>query len=523
MMSITRSVVARQAGRSIGAFAFAPLLVAVGVLLAAEPADADANSPPNVYHSPGDTGLDTRSDFPPGCVPADGGAEAAAAEGAAPASAAVAASNAVPVELITNGSFENEGLSGWTVSVNEGSFSDGRFYSATGTVTPVSGFPTAGPSAGAFYATSDQTGPTSTALWQVFTVPAGATSVALSYDMFVNDQSGSGPIVNPGYLEIVSLNQFATVDILTAAAVAGDPFTAEIVQNLYLSVDPGPNPNPYTPYAFDLTSALGGGGTFVLRFAQIDTVFFQHQGVDNVSLLVDSDGPPPTPSLDCVIKGDPGEELFLYIDGGDTETSMGTECKMDVDPLLEGNGDELCAADVEVVISGFGVFTEFIMDADPGMATLVWHPNCLPATCDAENLLCTVGECDPVSLMCTLPPGCVSPTDLPSDPPTRQIRMNFRRGVQGDIEAGERRLGKLVLDSTPDEGMPVDTLVLVSGVAGIGAKLQVRQIAAGGLAPEVIAGPFLPEPGAVAQIVSGIVGLGCLYRLRRRASRRCGR
>jgi hypothetical protein len=94
--------------------------------------------------------------------------------------------------------------------------------------------------------------------------------------------------------------------------------------------------------------------------------------------------------------------------------------------------------------------------------------------------------------------------------------MNFRKGDQANIEADSRRLGKLVLDSTPDEGMPVDTRVLVSGVAGIGAKLQVRQIAAGGLAPEVIA-QSLPEPGAVAQIVSGLVGLGCLYRLRRRA------
>jgi hypothetical protein len=423
----------------------------------------------------------------------------------------------VPVELITNGSFENEGLSGWTVSVNEGSFLDGSFYSATGFVTPVSGFSTAGPSAGAFFATSDQNGPTSTALSQVFTVPAGVTSVVLSFDMFVNDWWDQGAIINPGYLEIASLNQFATVDILTAADFADDPFTDQIVQNFYLDVDPGPDPHDYTSYEIDLTTAVGDGGTFVLRFAQIDYWWYMHQGVDNVSLLVDSDGSPPADPFDCVIKGGPDEELFLYIDGEDTETSNGTECKMDVDEVAGGNGDELCAADVEVVLSGFGAFTEFIMDADSGMETLVWHPNCLPATCDAEQLLCTVGECDPVSLTCTLPPGCVSPTDLPSDPPTRQIRMNFRRGVQANIEAGSRRLGKLVLDSTPDEGMPVDTRVLVSGVAGIGAKLQVRQIAAGGLAPEVIAAWPLPEPGAVAQIVSGIVGLGCLYRLRRRA------
>ncbi|MBW2668230.1 MAG: hypothetical protein JRE13_18210 [Deltaproteobacteria bacterium] len=118
--------------------------------------------------------------------------------------------------------------------------------------------------------------------------------------------------------------------------------------------------------------------------------------------------------------------------------------------------------------------------------------------------------------MCDLPVGCDgSSTDLPSEPPTRQIRMNFRRGDQTDILADLRRLGKLVMDSTPDEGMEVDTSVLVSGMAGIGAKMQVRQIAAGGIAPEVIAQP-VPEPGAVAQIVSGLVGLGMLQRMRRR-------
>ena len=69
----------------------------------------------------------------------------------------------------------------------------------------------------------------------------------------------------------------------------------------------------------------------------------------------------------------------------------------------------------------------------------------------------------------------------------------------------------------PPPGAEVDTKVKVSGMAGIGAKLQVRQIAAGGLAPEIIAqSVYVPEPGAVAQIVSGLVGLGMLQRMRRR-------
>jgi hypothetical protein len=516
MMFITRSVVARQAGRSLGRVAFAALLVAVGVLFAAVSAEADPDSPPNVYHSPGDTGLDTRSEFPPGCVPA----------GEGEATAAAAPSD--PVELITNGGFEVEGLDGWIVIQNEDSFPDGSFYSATGTSPPISfsdgRFPsgahdTVGPSEGDFYAVSDQTGSTSTALSQVFTVPAGASSVVLTYEMFVNDwwpsDGGTSPVVNEGYLELVSGNQFATVDILTADAFALDPFTDDVVQNLYPPGFEPSLPNPYTPYEWDLTTALGAGGNFVLRFAQIDAIWFMNLGVDNVSLLVDPDG--QEDPLDCVVQGGSDEELFLFIDGGDVATSTGTECKMD--DVTGANGEELCAADVQISLLGFGVFTDFFMDSDPGMETLVWHPNCLPATCDAVELFCAVGVCNESTLMCDLPAGCDgSPSDLPSEPPTDKIRMNFRRGDQTDIAAGVRRLGMLVLDSTPpDEGTPVDTRVLVAGMAGIGAKLQVRNIAAGGIAPEVIAQPApAPEPGAMAQIVSGLVGLGMLQRMRRR-------
>jgi hypothetical protein len=179
-----------------------------------------------------------------------------------------------------------------------------------------------------------------------------------------------------------------------------------------------------------------------------------------------------------------------------------------MDEVTGGDGDELCGGDVQFDLVGFGAFTEFhpgdptLPVPDPGMETLVWHPNC----CDP----------DPESGECTQPDGCESASENELPAGTTQLRMNFRRGDQAEIlRAGARRLGRLVLDSTPDPGMPVDTKVLVSGMAGIGAKLQVRQIAAGGLAPEIIA-QSVPEPGAVAQIVSGLVGLGMLQRMRRR-------
>jgi hypothetical protein len=51
-----------------------------------------------------------------------------------------------------------------------------------------------------------------------------------------------------------------------------------------LGVDPGANPHPYTNYAVDITALVGGGGSFMLRFAEVDNQLFHQLGVDNVSI-----------------------------------------------------------------------------------------------------------------------------------------------------------------------------------------------------------------------------------------------
>ncbi len=141
-----------------------------------------------------------------------------------------------------------------------------------------------GPAAGNFYAISDQSGPGAHALEQSFVVPAGSTSVVVSFDMFVNDWSDLGPIVNAAGLDYTaSPNQYARVDIMSAAAPALDT-GAGVLDNLYTGVDLGLDPNGYTHYSFDITNVVGAGGTFTLRFAEVDNQFFLNQGVDNVSI-----------------------------------------------------------------------------------------------------------------------------------------------------------------------------------------------------------------------------------------------
>ncbi len=200
-------------------------------------------------------------------------------------------------ELLTNGDFETGTFAGWTITDLAGSF--GTFFIDTpGTTTPFSSFPTLSSGAnGAFYAVSDTGGPGTHALTQTFTVPGPVAAVILRFDLFANDQSGAGPIIHPiGLDHTASPNQHARVDILSAAAAPFDT-GAGVLGNFYLSVDPGANPHPFTSYQFNITPLVVAGGTYQVRFAEVDNQFFFHLGVDNVSIQMT---PLPPPALTSV-------------------------------------------------------------------------------------------------------------------------------------------------------------------------------------------------------------------------------
>lgn len=195
---------------------------------------------------------------------------------------------AAPVELIENGGFETGDFSGWTVN-NQVDGNGDWFVGTPGESLPLSGEPTAAnPAGGSFYAVTDQGGAGAHVLIQNFTVPFDATGVALTFQMFVNDWSDLGPIVDPAGLDYaVGANQHARVDILAADADDFDTGSG-VIANLFLGVDEGEDPNPYTDYAFDLTGLLTPGETYRLRFGEVDNQFFQNMGVDNVSLIADA-------------------------------------------------------------------------------------------------------------------------------------------------------------------------------------------------------------------------------------------
>jgi hypothetical protein len=198
---------------------------------------------------------------------------------AAAALSAGMAASANADELLTNGGFE-AGLTGWITTDQVGG--DGSWFAS-----PL-GVPNgnAGGS-GASYAVTLQAGPGAHALSQGFTVTAGST-VILSFVMFADD-ADSGP--EGTTLDFTAgPNQHVQVDILTDAAdplsTAGGDVVASILAPF---VDPGPIPNPFTPYSFDITAFVGGGGTFQIRFGEVDNLGPLTAGVDDVSI----DATPP--------------------------------------------------------------------------------------------------------------------------------------------------------------------------------------------------------------------------------------
>jgi hypothetical protein len=202
---------------------------------------------------------------------------------------------AAPIELVTNGDFETGNFTGWTVTDLAGGVGS-WFISVPGAITPQSGFATANnPGGGGSYAVTDQTGPGTHSLTQTIVVPA-SSSVTLSFDYFVNDQSGAGPL-GTALDHNIFPTQFATGDILAAAA---NPFDtgAGVVSNFLFGVGGlPPLPHAWATLVLDITPFVGAGGTFQLRFAESDNQGFFHFGVDNISVLASAVPEPGTLSL----------------------------------------------------------------------------------------------------------------------------------------------------------------------------------------------------------------------------------
>ena len=185
--------------------------------------------------------------------------------------------------VLINGDFETGSLSGWTITNQAGG--NGNWYADTpGTTTPASVLPTSssgGTAHGTTYAVTDQIGIGSHSLTQLFTV--GSTSSALLiWDMFINNYGGS--TVGTGLNFNVRPTQVGRVDILTSTAGAFDVGTG-VLQTCFLGGAGGGIPNAFSTNTCDITSSVGGGGTFQLRFGETDNQALFNMGIDNVQIF----------------------------------------------------------------------------------------------------------------------------------------------------------------------------------------------------------------------------------------------
>ena len=192
-------------------------------------------------------------------------------------------------ELLVNGGFE-DGLNGWTVTNQF--LSLGSFVAASGpsALTP-------GPSQGNGYAVGVDAVYGTNALTQDFTVPLGADGVTLSFDLFVDiagkvHRNGHGLNFNP----LLGRNDFATVDLLADGA---NPLGGgkEVLANYYQGADTPFTSNGYTHYSFDISQHIQPGGTYELRFGQVENGELLYAGVDNVSITAVGATPEPASLL----------------------------------------------------------------------------------------------------------------------------------------------------------------------------------------------------------------------------------
>jgi len=181
-------------------------------------------------------------------------------------------------ELVTNGGFESGDFTGWNI-YQSGS---GNFYIYSGTTTPVSGYTVPAPFDGSYAALTDQNNPGTHILYQDVVVPTGGTAL-FSAVIFVENRAGDYA-VGPDLDYNSGSNQQVRVDIVDPAAslLTTTAGPGGVLENVFQTNPGDPLSIPYTTITANLSAYHGQ--TVRLRFAAVETQYYLHFGVDNVSV-----------------------------------------------------------------------------------------------------------------------------------------------------------------------------------------------------------------------------------------------
>ncbi len=220
-----------------------------------------------------------------------------AARGLVLAALVLGSAQAGATQLIQNGGFEVDAAgsyapTGWVVTET---MATGGVVVDNGTLSPASGWATAGAASGSNYAVLDSYWPGAFIMTQSFTTGA-VSSATLSFNMFVNDNSLEGNTYLNDSLDVqAAINagspvNLARVDLLKSGAAADATGSDVVATFFYLGGATGrkfqDQSNSYGNFTYDLSNLLATGGNYTLRFATASNVGSMVMGVDNVSLQV---------------------------------------------------------------------------------------------------------------------------------------------------------------------------------------------------------------------------------------------
>ena len=181
-------------------------------------------------------------------------------------------------ELVTNGGFETEDFTGWTL---EEITPSGDWFVYTGTVSPLISAPILAPPVGDFAAVTDQRRPDSNLLYQDIEIPAGATVRCSAIVYYVNQEVGGVFIIGDG-LTLDGPNQQYRVDIMDPDAPPFDT-GAGVLLNLFQTLPGDPASLGYTNLNFDLSQFAGS--TVRIRAAVVVTEDVLNGSIDAVSCI----------------------------------------------------------------------------------------------------------------------------------------------------------------------------------------------------------------------------------------------
>ncbi len=181
--------------------------------------------------------------------------------------------------VVVNGGFETGTFAGWTEQDQAGG--EGSWYVYRGTSSPLTGHPIPAPPQGQFAAITDETGPSSSILYQNIMLKAHQKHVLSLYVYYTS----YAPISNPASLDYTTNqgttgNQQYRIDVMNPSSSLTSVSSADILDPVFATVTGAPQ--VMTPTVITAKLNRFAGQTVRLRLAMVDNDDYFNAGADDV-------------------------------------------------------------------------------------------------------------------------------------------------------------------------------------------------------------------------------------------------